>query len=96
MYENMIISYGMWCYRQVLLVDNSLVLNHIISRRITVLKYKTFGTQRYAIVNQILMNLMKLTIKLQFRTMIIVTTIYSFPPIMTEMLELFIVAVIIT
>ena len=51
MYENMIISYGMWCYRQVLLLDNSLVLNHIISRRINVLKYKTFGNQRYAIVH---------------------------------------------
>ena len=46
-----IIWYVVLLYRQVLLVDNSLVLNHIISRRINVLKYKTFGNQRYAIVH---------------------------------------------
>ena len=38
-------------YRQVLLVDNSLMLNHIITRRSTVLQNETFGTQRYTIVN---------------------------------------------
>ena len=38
-------------YRQVLLVVNSLVLNHIISKRVTVLNNKTFDTQRYTIVN---------------------------------------------
>ena len=51
MYENMIISFCVWCYRHVWLVDDSLVLNQIISRRISVLKNKTFGTQRYAIVH---------------------------------------------
>ena len=45
------ILYVVLLHRQVLLVDNSLVLNHIISRRSTVLKNKTFGTQRYTIVN---------------------------------------------
>ena len=48
MYGNMIISYYM-CYCQVSLVDNSLVLYHIIWRRIAVLKNKTFGTQWYTI-----------------------------------------------
>ena len=45
------ILYELLLCRQVLLVDNSLVLNHIILRRITVLKNRTFGTQRYTIVN---------------------------------------------
>ena len=44
------ILYVVLLYHQVLLVDNSLALNHIISRRSTVLKNKAFGTQRYTIL----------------------------------------------
>ena len=97
------ILYVVLLYRQVLLVDNSLVLNHIISRRSTVLKNKTFGTQRYTIVN----HNSNESYEINYHNSIynndcssnnIFFIIQPFPTIhdITEMLELIVIAIITT